>query len=633
MPLSIETFRNDVGGSAVYKALSHPLAVEPGRVLIQRLASAGPLAVYDPDGLIAALETFHPLEGVPVAGYFIQNVEHLGRQFRGRSARPVTELADTEVRGVLIVSFDSAKALKPVRHLLPEDAEVFDLSSMKLPQELHTDRTRYLSPLNFATNFVFFREESGHHTRLVSANYWTRYGAKDVRLWCRLFARDGSVLATWSQECGKPESSLVIDSADIRKRFDLPPFTGQLFVHAVGVAGHDIVKYALDTYGDDASILSATHDANSWPSDLFAGLPAPAKGEDVVLWIQNSHGLPIPAGDIGLARMGSKDVARLDEGIAPYATRALSVAELLPDLHWPAQVEIHAGKHLVRPRYEVISKNGRVRMAHPNVERSDLKPDPNLSRLGNLMGKGHILPAPILPFDTYMSLALPTPMATAQTHLPVKAILYNAGGTRIAEHRFGNLSRDHSAALDASALVNGNLPEGFGHFELVYDFDAGDIADGWLHALFRYADRKTGHAAETSFGSHMFNTALTYRGEPQSYSGPPPGLSTRLFLRVAPPPLETFCHLIYPVSDTWHERSQTLLILHATDGTEVARKPIAISRSGSLFFRVSDFFRDELARAGAHPYVIVRDETCRLFGYHGVRSAAGSFSLDHMFGF
>jgi hypothetical protein len=31
--------------------------------------------------------------------------------------------------------------------------------------------------------------------------------------------------------------------------------------------------------------------------------------------------------------------------------------------------------------------------------------------------------------------------------------------------------------------------------------------------------------------------------------------------------------------------------------------------------------------------VIVRDATCRLFGYHGLMDGAGGFSLDHMFGF
>ena len=35
-----------------------------------------------------------------------------------------------------------------------------------------------------------------------------------------------------------------------------------------------------------------------------------------------------------------------------------------------------------------------------------------------------------------------------------------------------------------------------GHGELVYDFRDGGEADGWLHGLFRYEDRTSGHAAE-----------------------------------------------------------------------------------------------------------------------------------------
>ena len=72
-----------------------------------------------------------------------------------------------------------------------------------------------------------------------------------------------------------------------------------------------------------------------------------------------------------------------------------------------------------------------------------------------------------------------------------------------------------------------------GHAELVYDFRDGGEADGWLHALFRYEDRRSGHVAESSFGAHIFNTVMTYKDEPQSYSGPPPGLTTRLFLNSA----------------------------------------------------------------------------------------------------
>ena len=80
----------------------------------------------------------------------------------------------------------------------------------------------------------------------------------------------------------------------------------------------------------------------------------------------------------------------------------------------------------------------------------------------------------------------------------------------------------------------GTLPSGYGHVELTYDFEAGHEADGWMHALFRYRDRASGHAAESSFGSHMFNSVLVYKNEPQSYSGRAPGLTTRLFLRIGP---------------------------------------------------------------------------------------------------
>jgi hypothetical protein len=37
--------------------------------------------------------------------------------------------------------------------------------------------------------------------------------------------------------------------------------------------------------------------------------------------------------------------------------------------------------------------------------------------------------------------------------------------------------------------------------------------------------------------------------------------------------------------------------------------------------------------AGAGAYAVIRDPTCRLFGYHGLIGGDGGFSLDHMFGY
>jgi hypothetical protein len=627
MPLRIETFRNDIGGNALYKALSHPLAAEKAQRLLANLAARRPFAIFDPDGIAAAFDIFYPLTAP--ANYFVQNLQHLGRSFRDVEAQPITAIETATTAALFVASFDTERKLAQIRQMLPPEIEIFTLETLKLPSALLTDRARYLSPLNFATNFAFFRDEAGHHTRLTTANYWPRYGAAKVSLWCRLFDAGGQILVDWSEDCGGPESSLSIDSREIRRRFDLPAFTGQLFVHVVGAAGHDIVKYALDIYGDAKSMLSATHDANSWPADLYAGLPAPAADEDVVLWVQNSHPLPIPANDIGFARMGTDEITTLPEAIAPFATRAVHMREMLPQLSWPDQIEIHAGKHMVRPRYEVIARNGRSRIAHPNVERTDLEIDSGLAGLGPFMGKGHMLPGALLPPNDYITEILPTPMSTAQHRLPIKALVFDSEGACTAEHRFGALPRNHRVSLDVSALARGA-----GHVELLYDFEAGSHADGWLHALFRYRNRKSGHAAETSFGSHMFNSALVWRGEPQSYSGPPPGLSTRLFLRIAPAPLRTFCHLIYPVSQSWHAHSTTSLLLRNTAGEDIARSELRIPASGSRLWRVQDLFDAAvLADAGPHPYVIVRDETCRLFGYHGVEGDEGSFSLDHMFGF
>jgi hypothetical protein len=251
-----------------------------------------------------------------------------------------------------------------------------------------------------------------------------------------------------------------------------------------------------------------------------------------------------------------------------------------------------------------------------------------------LLGKGYILPAPILPAARWRSLALPTPMARSQEDLPITLVVYDHWGREQGRHRCGRVPRRESVAIDVEDICRTDRTVG-GHMELLYDFAEGGQGDGWLHALFRYEDRASGHRAETSFGSHVFNTVLTYRGEPQSYSGRAPGLSTRLFLRLGHAPHDTMCHLIYPVSTMWHAASDTRLILYDGGGVEIARQAIYIQCGGSRFWTYHEIFDDAAtrARAGENAYIVVRDTTCRLFGYHGVLGENGAFSLDHMFGF
>lgn len=631
MALAIATFDNARGPSAFFKAVGHPLVADRVRELIDEAGRGGPVALFDPDGHAADLVALYP-PAWELAGYYVRRVEHLNRGVLGRPARPVSELGDAAT--VLIAAFDADRARSSVAHLAPR-ARIVTLDEARLPERMLSNPAWYLDPINFATNFALFRDGDGVRTRLVTANYWAGYGARDAFLWLCLFDADGHRLAAWEEPLGPDQGTIVLDSAELRRRFGLGPFAGSLFLHALCIAGHDTVKYALDVMSEADGAIGATHDANGFPADLYAGVPAPAPGETVRVWLQNSHARPIPAGAVALAPMGGRPVP-WPEAVPGYGTRALDVADVLPGLAWPRQIELRAGRHIVRPRYEVVRQGTRL-IAHANVERTDLHPDPAYDRLAPLLGRGFLVVAPVLPLERWRSFALPTPMATCQTALPLAVTVFDATGAAVAHRPLGPLPRDHATLVDVDLLLaeaGAALASGGGHIELSYDQAAAGPRDGWFHALFRYQARHAAHAADTSFGSHLFNLPVTYRDEPQSYAGAPPGLSTRLFLRRgAEAETTTFCHLIYPASGPWHARSTTTLTLHDRRGAAVARVELAIPINGSRHVRVDEAFgAADLARATGG-WVLVRDETCRLFGYHGLSRPNAAFSLDHMFGF
>jgi hypothetical protein len=639
IPLKIKTFSNATGGSVLFKALGHPLTSPPMHRLIKSLSSFNRIAVYDPLGQAVEWGALYDLSELKITDAMVQNVIDVGKELLGLDARPSTDLKNIDADAIFVTAFDAARLIAQIQHLLPKGIKIFSFDDARLPEEFLTNSRNYLDSLNFATNFVFFREEAGHHTRLVTANYWAGYSTKNVGLWCCLFGKDGKVLAQWNEKLEKSVHTITLDSREIAKRFGLESFTGSLFIHFTGIAGHDVVKYALDTYGNDDSVLSCTHDANSWPADLYAGLPAPRKGEQVLLWVQNSHPCPIPANGIGLSLMGSDEIITFDKHIAPFATCGIDVADLFPKARWPQQFEVHAGRYFVRPRYEIIDVHGRRLIAHTNIERTDLKLDPGIKAISQMMGKGYILPAPILPLSRWENIVLPTPMSTCQENLPLTLIVYNSKGKQIALYPLGKLGRDGIKDFNINKLLGkhseNEFPGGFGHMELVYDFSQGDDADGWLHGLMRYEDTRSGHNSETSFGSHIFNTVLVYKNEPQSYAGRPPGLSTRLFLRLDnDQDTDTLCHLIYPASTPWHAQSETELILLDSKGSEMFKKTVHIACSGSLLWRYHEMFTpEERQHAGKNAYIIIRDTTCRLFGYHGLIKGEQSFCIDHMFGF
>jgi hypothetical protein len=630
--LDIETFDNLRGGNLAYKALAHPVAASGLARLAASLSETGQVAIYDPDGIARSLLALSP--AIDVEGLYVSDTLAVGQMRGGYIARPLTDLAAARVATVLIAAFDAGRIGARIAPFVPMGAAVLTLDEAKLPASLITNDRRYLDAVNFATNFVFFRDDDNFGTRLTTANYWAGYGARSVKLFIRLYDAAGRVLAEWEQGAPEKAGGIIIDSREVRRRFDLKPFTGQLFIHAVGVAGHDVVKYALDVFAtDNGATLSCTHDANAWPADRYAGLPAPLPDEKVILWLQNSHAVSIPAGAMALDRMGAEVPVPIDREIPPFASYPLNVSELLPGLHWPSQIELRAGRHVVRPRYEV-RRNGRTRIAHINIERSDLRADPGIRTLSAALGRGFLLPFPVLPRATFRTSVLPTPMAVSEMNLPLRLDVFANEGAKVAEHYLGVLSRNHEVALDLDAVLGlDSLGEG-GHAELLYDFRNGGDANGWLHALFRYEQRETGHVAESSFGTHMFNTIMTYKEEPQSYGGPPPGLSTKLFLKLGVGGRDSFCVLIYPASAKWHEHSCTSLELYSDAGVLLAERSVEISCSGSITIYLSRYFSgDELRAAGEAGYVLIRDTTCRLFGFHGMDDHAGGFSFDHMFGF
>jgi len=631
----LRTFDNQSGRNVFYRAAIHPMTADLTAELVDRVARADSVAVYDPAGYFADLAAMYDVSRWPVEGVYVQRIEEIGRDRGGFPARPLTRLADSNATMVFVADFDGERLLSRLGPYRPAAGRVEGFDSLKLGREWLTNPERYLDPLNFVSDFLFFRDAEGLHTTVSTINYWHNHGAAETRLWCRLLDADGAALASWEQNLSGP-CGIVLDSGQIRRRFGLGEFTGSLFVHVIGAAAHDTLKYAVDIYDDSGATATATHDSNPWAAELYAGLPAPDAGQKVRLWVQNCYGAPIPAGAIAMRPMGGTSFKPVGREIPPYGTAAIDIGEAFPDVAWPGQLEVRANKYFCRPRYEIVMADGHRSTAHPNVERTDLKPAADLPEATGILGKGFILPGPLLPVENWTSIVLPTPMASWQDGVALILRAYDSDGALVVEQPLGKRARGDSAAIEIDRLLDGRaaLAGGYGHLELSYDFATGTEADGWIHALFRYALRATGRSAETSFGSHLFNVPAVWRNEPNSYLGKPPGLSTRLYLRLTDRPGRVMCQLIYPTSGRWRPFSETDIVLHTAEGVEVARRRVEIPCSGSRLLDMAALFDETLlARAAGGGYAMIRDTTCRLFGYHLFVGDGGGFALDHMFGF
>ena len=231
MSLAIDTFSNAAGiGSAFFKAVGHPLCRPAAEAILARLQSAKRPAAYDPQNTLAPFIAVNGSDSVPkFAAVYAQNIAQIGKTIANHPARPITALTADNPDILLLPVFDAKILLAHIAHLIPDGCEVITLDEMRLPEKFLADRRRYLNPLNFATNLLFFRERPGAHTRLTTANYWSAYGATSPFVWGRLFGENGDILADFEKPLGGANHRFSLDSQELKREFNLPDFCGQVF--------------------------------------------------------------------------------------------------------------------------------------------------------------------------------------------------------------------------------------------------------------------------------------------------------------------------------------------------------------------------------------------------------------------
>ena len=224
MQLRIETFNNSSGGNAFFKAVTHPLAARamaraaapPRRAPRSRSMTrmAAPTGFAD----------LHDLTRLDVAGCFVQDVD----RDRPAGAGPPGAAGDRTRRkrraARLRRRLRRRRASSTISAISCRPAPRSSASTRSAcPRRCCRTRARYLDPLNFATNFVFFRDagraaHAARHGELLGGLWRARAGTvaaalRRDRQGDRRVARGGAAPAA---------PSIVLDSRAIRARFGLP---------------------------------------------------------------------------------------------------------------------------------------------------------------------------------------------------------------------------------------------------------------------------------------------------------------------------------------------------------------------------------------------------------------------------
>ena len=254
------------------------------------------------------------------------------------------------------------------------------------------------------------------------------------------------------------------------------------------------------------------------------------------------------------------------------------------------------------------------------------------------MGKGHILPAPVLP-------RRPLPHGAA-ADADVDRADASAGearwfttrrGTQIAEHSFGNLARGECVGARCERARERTPRRRLRPCGTGLRFRRGRQSPmAGCTRCSATRDRKSGHV-----GGDQFRLAhLQHRAHLQGRAAILFGAAARPFDAAVPAPsrprrCDTLCHLIYPVS----KRMASQLADRADPDVEpMARRSraneIQIPASGSLLWKASEMFdAATLARAGAPRLRRRARRDLPPVRLSGRVTPAGAFSFDHMFGF
>jgi len=208
MPLRIETFSNVSGGNAFFKALTHPLAARKKlKAFSRRCAPMDPWRFYDPPQhggygrpglmILKSLPARRPITFRTWSSAAAANL----RKPRGEACDGATRFTgDRAIRPRL--STDPVLA-DQIKHLMtPRNERPQPLMALRLPDAMISDRAALSFTAQFSQRiFVFFRDGEGHHTRLVTANYWGGIWRKGCALLVPPFTMGNGVsLAEWEDK-------------------------------------------------------------------------------------------------------------------------------------------------------------------------------------------------------------------------------------------------------------------------------------------------------------------------------------------------------------------------------------------------------------------------------------------------